>query len=215
MDQGDGTLAVRVREVGVELPQLAHQEHALVDDSPAGEGGDVGVDVGLLEGPAHHIELPVKVQPSGAVRRALHKALADPGHTVQGFLSQNFGMDRHVPPAQEVHALLVNDNLQHLLRLGPFELVLGEEEHAHAVVPLLPQGEALLLRPAAEQPVGNLEQDAHAVAGLSGGVLAGPVLQLFYDFQGVVHSAIGSAPLDVHHRADAAGVVLKLGTIQW
>ena len=124
-------------------------------------------------------------------------------------------MDRHVPPAQEVHALLVNDNLQHLLRLGPFELVLGEEEHAHAVVPLLPQGEALLLRPAAEQPVGNLEQDAHAVAGLSGGVLAGPVLQLFYDFQGVVHSAIGSAPLDVHHRADAAGVVLKLGTIQW
>ena len=70
VDQGDGALAVAVHQIGVELPQLPHQEHPLVHDGPAGEGADVGVDIGLLELPADHVQLPVKVQAPGTVRRA-------------------------------------------------------------------------------------------------------------------------------------------------
>ena len=62
--------------------------------------------------------------------------------------------------------------------------------------------------------MGDLEQDAHAVAGLALGVLAGPVLQLLHDLQGVVHRGVAPAAPDVHHGADAAGVVLKPWVVQ-
>ena len=62
--------------------------------------------------------------------------------------------------------------------------------------------------------MGDLEHDANAVAGLSGGVLAGAVLQLFHDFQSVVHGLVGFPALQVHHRTDAAGVVLKPGGVK-
>ena len=55
VDQGDGALTVRVRQIGVELPQLPHQEHPLVNDGPAGERGDIGVDVGLFKYPPDNI----------------------------------------------------------------------------------------------------------------------------------------------------------------
>jgi hypothetical protein len=40
---GDGGLVLRVPEVEVELVELRGDEEALVDDGPAGEGGDVEV----------------------------------------------------------------------------------------------------------------------------------------------------------------------------
>ena len=57
--------------------------------------------------------------------------------------------------------------------------------------------------------MGDLDQNAHAVAGLAGGVLSGPVLQLFHDLQGSVHRLVGGTALGIHHSADAAGVVLE------
>ena len=67
-------------------------------------------------------------------------------------------MDGYVPPAQKLHALSGHDDLQHFLRLGPLEPVLGEEEHARAVVPLPAQLEAQLPGGALEQLMRNLEQ---------------------------------------------------------
>ena len=62
--------------------------------------------------------------------------------------------------------------------------------------------------------MGNLKQDTHPIAGLTGGVLAGAVLQLFHDLQGVVHRLVGGMAVNSNHRADAAGVVFPLGNIQ-
>ena len=214
MDQGDGALAVGVLEVGVELAQLAHQEHALVDDGPAGEGGNVGVDIGLLKHPADHIELAVKGQALLAAVGPLHEALADDGHAGAGLFTQHLRMGGHIPPAQEGHALLGHDDLQHLLGLGPPQRVGGEEEHTHAVIPLAAQADALGGGCLHHELVGHLEHDAHAVAGLAGGVLAGAVLQLFHDFQRVVHSFVCLDALQADHGADAAGVVLQLGVIE-
>ena len=104
--------------------------------------------------------------------------------------------------------------MKHLFGLAAPQRILWEEEHTDAVVPLTAQADALLLRYPGEKAVGDLQQDAHAVAGLPGGVLARPVLQLLHDLQGVVHRGVGFPALDVHHAADAAGVVLKPGVIQ-
>ena len=213
VDQSQGGPAVRVGKVGVELPQLAHQEHPLVHNGPAGEGGHIGAGVGPLKDPAGQVQLPVKVQSLFAARRTLDEALANVWHTVPGFLTQNFRVGGHVPPTQELHALLGHNDFQHFLSLGPLQPVGGHEEHAHTVIPLLPQGDALLSSGLGHELMGDLNHQAHAVPRLAGGVLARPVLQLFHDFQGVVHRLIGLDSLDADHSADAAGVVLR--TIAW
>ena len=62
--------------------------------------------------------------------------------------------------------------------------------------------------------MGNLHQQAHAVAHLAGGVLARPVLQALHNGQGVVNDAMAGNAVDAHHRTDAAGIVLKALRIQ-
>ena len=53
-----------------------------------------------------------------------------------------------------------------------------------------------------------------AVAGLALGVLARAVPQMLHDLQRVVNGFVALAPLDVHHSADAAVVMLKPGAVQ-
>ena len=55
---------------------------------------------------------------------------------------------------------------------------------------------------------------AHAVAGLALGILTGAVLQTLHDAQGIADRLMALAALDVHHSADAAGIVLELRVIQ-
>ena len=112
-----------------------HQEHALVNQGAGGEGADVGLVVALLEDPADDIELPVKVQPLGNVLGALYKALPNGWHGLLGPAAQDFGIHRHLPPAQEGNALLGADHLAELLSLAALQPILGEEEHANAIVP--------------------------------------------------------------------------------
>ena len=214
MDDGQSGLVVRVLEVGVELPQLPDQEHALIDDGAAGEGGDIGALGGVLEEPPDHIEPPVEVRTGGGLRRTGQEGLLDHGHLVQGSPAEDLGADRHLPPAQEGEALLGGDVLKQLPGLAPPLVVLGEEKHAHTVVSGARQGDAGLFGGLGEEGVRDLDQDAHAVAGLSPGVLAGPVLQLLHDLQGVVHCPVAGSSLNVHHGADAAGVVLKVRPVK-
>ena len=60
----------------------------------------------------------------------------------------------------------------------------------------------------------DLQHDAHAVAGLALGILAGTVLQPLHNGQCIVHGLVAFAALDIHHSANAAGIVLKLWIIQ-
>ena len=92
--------------------------------------------------------------------------------------------------------------------------ILGEEEHADAVFPLAADVNVELIGDLGEKLVADLEQNAHAVAGLAFGVLAGAVFQMLDDGQRIADRLMAFAALDVHHGADAAGIVLKLGIIE-
>ena len=170
--------------------------------------------VGLLKFPADDIELPVKIQSPFCLRRAADEALEDGGHAVPGPVTQHLRRHRHLPPAQEIQPFLLTDDLKHLFGPAAQQRVLGKKEHAHAVVPLLSQGHALLRHRPQEEPVGYLEHQTHAVPNLTGGVLAGPVLQLLHNFQRVVHRPAGPLPPDADDGADAAGVMLVLLSVQ-
>ena len=93
-------------------------------------------------------------------------------------------------------------------------LVLGEEEHADTVFPLVAQADVQLVGHLGEELVADLQHDAHAVAGLALGILTSAVLQTLHDAQGIADRLMALAALDVHHSADAAGIVLELRVIQ-
>ena len=50
-----------------------------------------------------------------AIRRTLHKTLHDIRHAVHRFLSQLRRIGRNFTPAEELHSLLADNDLEHLL----------------------------------------------------------------------------------------------------
>ena len=214
MHHADGGLVVLVLQVKVEQAQIVHQEHALVDDGAAGQAGHIGAVAGLLEHAAHHIQFAVKVDALAHLGGLFDEALPDGGHAVAGFLAHGVRVHGHLAPGQELQPLLAGDHLEQLHGLGAHVLVLGEEEHAHAVFPLVAKADVAFIGHLGEKFMADLQQNAHAVTGLALGVLPGAVLQPLHDAQSVVHGLVALAALDVHHSADAAGIVLKLWIVQ-
>ena len=212
--QRQGGAAAFILQIGIKTAQLLHKEHALVYDGTAGKGGNVGIGDGLLKLPAHDVQPPVKVQSGGHALRPPDKALGDIGHTGQGLLPQYFRPRGHIAPEQQLHALLAQQDLKQLHAAASPDPVLGQEKHAHAVIPWPAQVDATLLPHGGEKLVGHLEQYAHAVAGLSGSVPARTVAQLLHDGERVADGLMAGLALQVHHSADAAGVVLKSGVVQ-
>ena len=129
-------------------------------------------------------------------------------------MTQNFGTNRYLPPAQKGQALFFADDLKQLFGLVAAQLLLREKEHADAVFPLIAQRDAAGIGGFLEELVADLQQNAHAVAGLALGVLTCTMLQMLHDLQSVIQRLVALAALDVHHRADAAVVVLKAGIVQ-
>ena len=98
------------------------------------------------------------------------------GHAFHRLFSQHFREYSHIPPSRKLQSFLLHDDLKHLLRLPLLQFILREKEHADAVLPLAADPDPQRLCHFLHKPVGDLRQDAHAVAGLTLGVLSGPVL---------------------------------------
>ena len=134
MYDGDSRLVILILQIRKEGSELVHQEHALVYNRPAGKGYHIGIIIGLLEDTAGHIELPVKIQSLFHIRRPFYKALHDTRHLLQSLASQHRRNGGHLSPAQELHAFLFHNDLEHLAGLIPLQLVLGEEKHTDSVI---------------------------------------------------------------------------------
>ena len=118
-------------------------------------------------------------------------------------------MDRHLSPAEKVQSFFPDDDLEDLLRLISFQLILREEEHADAVIPLSIDRDAERLTDLLEKPVRDLKQDPHAVPGLSLRIFSRSVLQMLYDLERSRYGTVAFLSLDIYDRADPAVVVLK------
>ena len=152
----DGGFVVLVLQVEVEQAQVVDEEHTLVHDGAAGQAGHIGAVAGLFEHPADDIELAVKVDALAHLGGLFDEALPDGGHTVAGFLAHGVGVDGHLAPCEKLQPFLAGDQLEQLHSLCPQMLVLGEEEHAHAVFALVAQGDVHLVGDLGEELVADL-----------------------------------------------------------
>ena len=128
-------------------------------------------------------------------------------------MAQHFRRSGHLPPAEELHAFLLHNDLKHLFSLAAFQLVLWEKEHTHAVFPLPADADAGFVTDPREEAVADLGQDAHSVSGSALGVLSGPVLQMLHDSQRVRHDLVALFPFYIDHGSDSTVVVFKSGTV--
>ena len=146
MHDSDGGPIVRILQIRVKSPQLAHEEHALIYDRPRGQRTDIGILGALLKFPPDNVQAAVKVDPLREGSRPADKALPDAGHAVLRRLSENFRAHRHIAPSEEGQTFLCRDDLQHAHRKGALHRILRQEEHADAVVSRCPDSDAALLR---------------------------------------------------------------------
>ena len=124
-------------------------------------------------------------------------------------------VDRDLPPEHEgdaaARAALLEDAPRGGHALG---VVVRQEEHGDAVVPLVGEELPLLLRLLAEEAVRHLEEHARPVTGVALEALASPVLQVHEHRQRVVERLVAADAVQVRDRTDAARIVLVLGTVE-
>ena len=85
-------------------------------------------------------------------------------------------MYRNLTETKKLKPLLLHDNLEHLLRLIAFQLILRKEQLGNAVFPLSSDGDSCTFTYFPKKSVGNLEQNPDSVAGLPFRILSCPML---------------------------------------
>ncbi len=213
----------RILQVLVVLADLVGQQQALVDHRAAAHARHVVLAaVRELErldrargGLADHVELALERVGHDHVGAAADEDLAQ--HRLLGAhrrRHRHLGVDRHVAPAEHDLALGLDGALE-LLHAGQARRVLlGQEDHADAVLAGRRQHDALRGHLGAVELVRDLDQDAGAVAHQRVGADRAAVVEVLEDLQALLDDRVRLQALDVRDEADAAGVVLVGGRIE-
>ncbi len=187
MHQAEGAFYCGIVEVGEEAAHLGGQQHALVHDGPGAHGAHikdaafegVGLLGGLLDGATTHVEGALEIVARKHRLRAPNEGLVDGGHGVARRSPQVMGVHRHLAPKEQRQTVSRATLLENADgRLNP-KIVLGEEEHGHAIVALVGQQTALFLSLFAEEPMRHLHEDARAVAAGALQAHAATMLQIY------------------------------------
>ncbi len=123
-------------------------------------------------------------------------------------------VDRHVAPAEELEAFLLEEALPGVLAMGGDALVARHEQVADGVVAGLGQSDAELLALLFEEGVRDLDQDARAVAERGIGADGTAMLEIAQHRQRVRDDAVRLLALEVGDEADATGIAFVGGVEQ-
>ncbi len=216
----DGARVGQVLEVHA---HLVGQQQALVDDGAAAHAGHVVLAAvrefqrldGGAGGLADDVELALQRVGHDDVGAAADEDLADDGlFRAHGRAHRHLAVDRHVAPAQQHLALGLHGALQFLLAGQARGLFLGQEDHADAVFAGWGQRDALARHLGAIKVIGDLDQDARAVAHQLVGAHRAAVVEVLEDLQALLHDGMRLRALDVRHEADATGVVFTRRVVE-
>ena len=220
--EGERALEALVLQVLVVGPELGHEHHALVDDGARGQADRVVARGALVleivdrvrDHLAHDEEAPLERVHVGEGLRAGDEDLLVHGLGGLDRLAELGVVDRHVAPAEQRQALVLDRLLDDLLGDLPPVLVARHEEVADAVLAGLRQGDADRRALLGEEPVRDLDQDAAAVAHHRIGADGAPVGKVPEDREPLLDDGVRLHVLHVGDEADAAGVLLVLRVVE-
>ena len=222
MHQRQRALEIGLAQIGIIFAELVGQEHALVDDGAARHrhriiAGEAAV-AALIDCLRNRLAQDVK--PALEFLVVLDMRAAADEHLHMGGLGRLDGfaergiVGRHVAPAEQ-HQLLVLDLVgdDALDDFAPRRF-LRHEQRADRVVAGLRQLEADLGRLAREERVGNLHQNAGAVAGARVGADRAAMLEIAENVERVGDDLVRLLALDIGDEADAAGILFEAEIVE-
>ena len=219
VDHRQGRHHVGIRQVGIVVEKLRRQEHPLVNNRFAGKRGNVE---GVGRDPQFDPRPPLS--PFTAAEQsplellagqapAAHEDLADDRFGAAGDCAQGAVVAGHVAPAEHFQAFAFQHLGQDLFARAADGGVAGQKEDARPVVPGGRQFELQAIGLGGEELVRNLHENARPVARRFVGPRGAAVLQIQENLLGIIDDFVALGAGNVHHRADAAGIVLVLGIV--
>ena len=196
----------RVGQVRVEGPELRRGQHALVDDGPGGQAGEVHpglVLCPLAQAERHPLEFHAALAQGARDEQLEHVGQHGPRAVAAGG-----DVERDLAPAEDGQPFGGGQPGQGGSDQVPFG---GEEGHAGRVGAGLGQ---LEVARGAEELVGDLGQDPGPVPGSRVAALGTPVLKVAQHPQGSGHYLMTAAAGQVRDETDAARVVLEPGVVK-
>ena len=203
-----------VDQVGEEVVELVGGEHALVGEGARRQRREV--DVGLVLGALAQAERQPLQRHAGhaAGPCAATKSWLNVGITPRAVLPSDVGLDRDVAPAEDGEALLVGELLDPLAGLGDLLVVAGQERRADGVRVLAAGSSKPASADLAQERVGDLHQDAGAVAGVGLGAGGAAVVEVAQGGEGLGHDVVAGLAGQGRDEGDAAGVVLVARVVE-
>ncbi len=168
----------------------------------------------LLDRAAAHVEGAFEVHARRHRIRAADEGLLHRGHAGERCGAQTVSVDRHVAPEEQRDARMGAPFFEDAHARFHAFVVLREEEHGHAVIAFGGQQMAVALRFPAEEAMGDLEEDASAVAGVLFQAGTAAVLEVDERRKRVVEQLVRAFARKVDERGDAAGIVFEFGAPQ-
>ena len=163
---------------------------------------------------ADDVELALERVLVDVAAAAADEHLADHRLDFLGAHGQAAVVGRHVAPAEQDLAFGDDRALDLLLARHARRGLARQEHHADAVLPDRRQRDAELAARAAQEGVGQLDQDAGAVALQRIGARRAAMRQVLEDRQALPDDGVILAALDVRDEAQPARVVLVGGVVQ-
>ncbi len=213
----DRRLDERLAQVGVVEPELRGAVQALVGQRRVREARDrerrlaeLARGRGELDPAADHVQLAAeRVAREAAAAR--HEQLAHDGLARARDTTDVGAVDGHVAPADRHLPLLVRDPHEQLLADQLLGRIARQEAHRDRVVAGRRQlGVDLLARPAPQERVRQLQQQARAVARLGIGAGRATVLHLAQHLETVLDDRVVGLARDAHDEAETTrGVVVS------
>jgi len=222
VEEDDGAFHRGVGEVEIVGGDLMGCEHPLVDDRSRGEArdvevvasGGVGVADGVLDAPTDDVEAALERPVVGYVRRASDEYLADDRLAGEGGFSESLVVGGNRSPSDNGLSFFADDLLEPFFARLADSGVGREEDHADAVTAALRQSKPRLARHADEVFVGELEENAGAVAGVFFAPSGSPVVEADERLQRLAEQLVGGDAFDVDQEPNPTRVVFVTWVIE-
>ena len=210
----NGRFIIRALQISEESTKLSYQEHTFVYNSTAAHGNNIGIIITLFKLTAGNIEHTVKRKTFFHILRFLDKSLHDTWHALSCLMSKHLRKYRYRTPSEKLKAFFFYDDLEHLLCLGTFDLMLWEKELGHPVFSFTTDVKALFLTDFFEKFMGDLKKDADAIAGLSFCILTCTMLQILYDLKSIGNGVMGFLSFYIDNGSDTAVIMFEFRAVE-
>ena len=212
---------VWIGKLAVEIRDLRGQQQALINNGAARKRWDVErfriFDAGCGDLTLGAFARYVKLAFEGVFvreRATADKDLLDVGLRGPRHPANRRGIHRRIPPAENGQSLLAHNAFQNSFALQSVMFFHGQECHAHAVGTGRGQFESQLAALPQKERMGNLQENAGAVAGLRIASAGPAVRQVEEHLYALADNFVTLVSADVGHEPDSAGVMLLRRMVQ-